>query len=291
MTIFLQQLINGIMLGSTYSLVAIGYTLIFGVLGLLHFAHGEVLMMGAFMGLFVALWAKLPIYIIIIATMGLTALLGIVVDLLAVRPIRKEFHLAPLLSTIGVTIILQNVAIKLFGGYGTRFPDLIESVNFQIGPLLLSSVNVFIFCVSIFLMIVLYYFIKKTRVGKAIRAVAESHQTASLLGVNVEATVVITFAIASGLAGAAGVMIGLAFHTVTPYMGLNFALKGLVVMLLGGLGNVVGAMVGGLILGVVETMSVGFLTGSYQDMFAFGVMIAILLFKPTGLFGTRLTQA
>lgn len=291
MTIVLQQLINGIMLGSTYSLVAIGYTLIFGVLGLLHFAHGEVLMMGAFMGLFVALWAELPIYITIIATMGLTALLGIVVDLMAVRPIRKEFHLAPLLSTIGVTIILQNVAIKLFGGYGTRFPDLIESVNFQIGPLLLNSVNVFIFCVSIFLMIVLYFFIKKTRVGKAIRAVAESHQTASLLGVNVDTTVVITFAIASGLAGAAGVMIGLAFHTLTPYMGLNFALKGLVVMLLGGLGNVVGAMVGGLILGVVETMSVGFLTGSYQDMFAFGVMILILLFKPTGLFGTRLAQA
>lgn len=141
MEMFLQQLINGVMLGSAYSLVAIGYTLIFGVLGLLHFAHGEVLMAGAFMGLFVALWTKLPVYFTVLLTMGLTALLGILVDLLAVRPIRKEFHLAPLLSTIGVTIILQNLAIKLFGGYGTRFPEIVKMVNFKVGPLLINSIN------------------------------------------------------------------------------------------------------------------------------------------------------
>lgn len=287
-----QQLINGLMLGATYSLVAIGYTLIFGVLGLLHFAHGEVLMAGAFMGLYIIIWSGMPFYITLPLTMVATGVLGIVIDLLAIRPLRKDFHLAPLLSTIGVTIILQNLAIKLFGGYGTRFPDAIKTVDYKIGPFLISSINCLILGVSIFLMVALYFIIKRTKIGKAMRAVSESHITAGFLGINVDRIVLITFGVASAMAGAAGVMIGLAFHAITPFIGLTFALKGLVVMLLGGLGNVVGAMIGGLILGLAEVFSIALLPTeiNLQDIFSFGIMIIILIFKPTGLFGTRVTQ-
>lgn len=289
----LQQLINGLMLGATYSLVAIGYTLIFGVLGLLHFAHGEVLMAGAFMGLYIIIWSGLPLYIALPLAMVTTGVLGIVIDLLAIRPLKKDFPLAPLLSTIGVTIIIHNLAVKLFGGYGTRFPDAIKTVHYEVGPFLISSINILILGVSLFLMVVLYFFIAKTKVGKAMRTVSESHITAGFLGVNVDWIVLLTFGIASALAGAAGVMIGIAFHAISPFIGLTFALKGLVVMLLGGLGNVVGAMIGGLILGMAEVMSIALLPTeiNLQDIFSFGIMIIILIFRPTGLFGTRVTQA
>ncbi len=287
-----QQLINGLMLGATYSLVAIGYTLIFGVLGLLHFAHGEVLMAGAFMGLYIILWTDLPLYITLPLTMIGTGALGIVIDLLAIRPLKKDFPLAPLLSTIGVTIILQNLAVKLFGGYGTRFPDAIKDYHFKIGSLFISSINILTLGISISLMIALYFFISKTKIGKAMRAVSESHLTAGLLGVNVDRIVLLTFGIASALAGASGVMIGLAFHAISPFIGLTFALKGLVVMLLGGLGNVLGAMIGGLILGMAEVFAIVVLPTeiNLQDIFSFGIMILILIFRPTGLFGTRITQ-
>lgn len=287
-----QQIINGLMLGATYSLVAIGYTLIFGVLGMLHFAHGEVLMIGAFMGLYIIIWSGLPFYITLPLAMLATGILGVLIDLLAIRPLRKDFHLAPLLSTIGVTIILQNSAIKLFGGFGTRFPDAIESVNYQIGPFFINSINIVILGIALFLMVSLYFFVAKTKIGKGMRAVSESHMVAALLGVNVDWIVLITFGIASALAGAAGILIGLSFHAISPFIGLTFALKGLVVMLLGGLGNIVGAMIGGLILGLAEVLSIAILPTeiNLQDMFSFGIMILILIFKPTGLFGTRTAQ-
>ena len=287
-----QQLINGLMLGATYSLVAIGYTLIFGVLRLLHFAHGEVLMAGSFMGIYIILWTGLPLYITLPLAMILTGILGLIIDLLAIRPIRMDFHLAPLLSTIGVTIILQNLAIKLFGGYGTKFPDAITGVNWKIGPYTVSSEKILILGISLFLMVILYFMISKTKMGRAMRAVAESHLTAGLLGVNVDRIVLLTFGIASALAGAAGVMVGISFHAVSPFIGLTFALKGLVVMLLGGLGNVVGAMIGGLILGVAEVLSIVLVPPeiNVQDIFSFGIMILILIFKPEGLFGSRISQ-
>ena len=288
----IQQLINGLMLGSTYSLVAIGYTLIFGVLRLLHFAHGEVLMVGSFIGIYIILWTGLPLYITLPLAMIATGALGLIIEFLAIRPIRKDFYLAPLLSTIGVTIILQNLAVKIFGGYGTKFPEAIKTVDFKVGPYLISSAKILIVGISLLLMVVLYFVIAKTKVGRAMRAVSESHLTAGFLGVNVDRIVLVTFGIASALAGAAGVMVGISFHAVSPFIGLTFALKGLVVMLLGGLGNVVGAMIGGLILGLAEVGSIVLLPTeiNLQDIFSFGIMILILIFKPTGLFGSRVAE-
>lgn len=283
-------MVNGLMLGSTYSLIAIGYTLIFGVLNLLHFAHGEVFMMGAFFGLYIVLLFKLNIYFAILGAMIGTAVLGILIELVAFRPIKKEFHLAPLISTIGVTIILQDGATKLFGGEQTGFPETIQVTNYFMGPVQMTSVQILILSVSVFLMLVLHLFVTKTKLGKAMRAVAESARTASLLGVNINAIVVATFGVASALAGAAGVLVGLAFNAISPFVGVQMAIKGFVIMLLGGLGNIKGAMIGGLILGIIEVLSVAYLASSYRDAFAFGLMMIILIFKPSGLFGTMLRE-
>jgi branched-chain amino acid transport system permease protein len=287
---FAQQLINGLMLGASYSLVAIGYTLIFGVLGLLHFAHGEVFMVGAFIGLYLVLLTGADIYVALIGAMIATAILGLVIDLVAVRPINKDYPLAPLISTIGVTIVLQNLAIYVFGGEQVGFPEAIEPALYHLGPVTISSVQIFILVVALVLMAALWLFIERTRLGRAMRATAESHETAALLGVNVNGVILFTFVLASGLAGIAGVLDGIKNSAISPFMGLEVAVKGLVVMLLGGLGNVLGAMVGGLLLGMVEILTSAYLGTSVRDFFTFLILILILLYRPTGLFGTRTVQ-
>ncbi|MDP6085594.1 MAG: branched-chain amino acid ABC transporter permease [Nitrospinota bacterium] len=287
---FFQQLINGLMLGASYSLVAIGYTLIFGVLGLLHFAHGEVFMMGAFIGLQIALLPGTNIYVALLGAMIATAILGLIVDLVAVRPVSKDYPLAPLISTIGVTIVLQNLAIYIFGGEQVGFPEKIKPVLYRLGPVTISSVQLFILVVALVLMVVLWLFINRTKLGRAMRATAESHETAALLGVNVNGVVLFTFVLASALAGVAGVLDGVKNSAISPFMGLEVSVKGLVVMLLGGLGNVPGAMVGGLILGMVEILTAAYLGTSVRDLFTFVILILILLYRPTGLFGTRTVE-
>jgi branched-chain amino acid transport system permease protein len=289
MAVFLQQCINGLMLGGTYALLAIGYTLIFGVLNLLHLAHGEVFMIGAFAGLTVVLLTKLPLWAGMIAAMVGAGVVGILVELIAFRPLqRKALHITPLITTLAVALILQDIALKLFGGEQTGFPQTIRAVNFPLGPVQISTLQLFIIGSSVTLMVLLYVFVEKTRMGKAMRAMAESAQTARLLGINVDSVTLVTFGLASALAGAAGVLVGLAYNAITPFMGVQMGLKGMVVMMLGGTGNVIGAMLGGLILGEIEVLSVAYLSSSYRDAFAFGILILIILFRPTGLMGSRL---
>lgn len=286
----LQQLANGIMLGSTYSLVAIGYTLIFGVLNLLHFAHGEVFMLGAFIGLQIVLRLKLGIFGTIVGAMIGTAVIGFLIERVAFRPIKKEYFLAPFIATIGITIILQEMANKVFGSEPVGFPQTVEIHNFQFGPIGINTLQILILCISIFLMLVLHFFVSRTKLGRGMRATAENATTAKLLGVKVNRIIVLTFMIASALAGAAGVLVGMAYNMISPYMGAQMAGKGFAIMLLGGLGNIRGAMLGGLILGVAEIFSVGYLSSSYRDAFAFGIMILILIFKPSGLFGSLIHE-
>jgi len=287
---FYQQLINGLMLGASYSLVAIGYTLIFGVLNLLYFAHGEVFMVGAFVGLFLVMYASTNIYVALLGAMVACAILGALAFFVAVRPIPKDRPLAPLISTIGLTIILQNLAIYVFGGQQFSFPETIHQALYHIGPVTISSVQLFILGVAIALMITLWLFIERTKLGRAMRAVAENHETAALLGVNVNRVVLITFIIGSGIAGIAGVLDGLKNSSVSPFMGLGAAVKGLIVMLLGGLGNVPGAMVAGLLLGMIEILSAAYIGTTERDFFSFLILILILLYRPTGLFGTRTAE-
>lgn len=282
-----QQLINGLMLGASYSLVAIGYTLIFGVLNLLHFAHGEVFMIGAYIGLYIVLLGHADIYTAMAGAIVGTGLLGVVMVYAGVLPVKPHNPLARLISTIGITIVLQNVALYLFGGQQVAFPEAIEPVPFQIGPVTINTVQIFILATSVALMALLWLFITRTKTGRAIRAVAENPETAALLGVNVNQVILVTFIVASALAGMAGVLDGLRTANISPFMGLQVAVKGLVVMLLGGLGNVFGAMVGGLLLGMIEILSAAYIGTSMRDFFSFVILILILLYRPTGLFGTR----
>jgi branched-chain amino acid transport system permease protein len=285
-----QQLINGLMLGASYSLVAIGYTLIFGVLNLLYFAHGEVFMVGAFVGLFIVTIFHTNIYVALIGATIACAVLGAVAYFVAVRPVPKNRPLAPLISTIGLTIVLQNLAVYIFGGQQFSFPETIKQTLYHFGPVTISSTQLFILGIALVLMVALWLFIERSKLGRAMRAVAENHETAALLGVNVNQVILFTFIIGSGIAGIAGVLDGLKNSSVSPFMGLGAAVKGLIVMLLGGLGNLPGAMIAGLMLGLIEILSAAYIGSTERDFFSFLILILILLYKPTGLFGTRTTE-
>jgi branched-chain amino acid transport system permease protein len=283
----LQQLVNGLMLGAAYALVAIGYSLVFGVLKLVHLAHGEVFMVGAFVGLQTALWLNVgPVVALVAAAIG-GAILGMILELVAFRRIRLTggHFLAPMVSTIGAALVLQEVATKIFGSQPTPFP-FAESTSWQIGPVQVTTVQVFILVVSVLSMFALHLLVAHTRYGMAMRAIAESPVTASTLGINSSNVILLTFAVASGLAGIAGVLLGLSFNSISPHIGIDMGIKGMAVMLIGGLGNIYGAMLGGLLLGAVEVLSVAYLESSYRDAFAFALLIVVILFRPQGLFGS-----
>jgi branched-chain amino acid transport system permease protein len=283
----IQQIVNGVMLGSSYSLIAIGYTLVFGVLHLVHLAHGEVFMIGAFVGLQVVLLAGGGVGAAIFVAAIAAAIVGVAIYLVAIKPImaRKGHFLAPMISTIGVGVVLQELATRAFGGEQVGFPVQMESHVWHVGTIALTSVQSVILGVSLGLMLALHLFVTLTRVGMAMRATAESMEISHTLGIRTDRIIILTFAIASALAGAAGVLVGMSFNSISPYMGVDMGIKGLAAMLLGGLGNVYGAMLGGLIIGVVEVISVAYLSSSYRDAFAFVVIIAVLLFRPRGIFG------
>jgi branched-chain amino acid transport system permease protein len=285
-----QQLINGLMLGASYALVAIGYTLIFGVLNLLYFAHGEVFMIGAFAGLFLVAYAGFNIYGALLGAMVICGFVGVIAVFVAIRPVRKDRPLAPLISTIGLTIVIQNLAVYLIGGQQLAFPEAIAQRLYHFGPVTISLAQLFILGVALALMVLLWLFIERSKTGRAIRATAENHETAALLGVDVNRVVLITFIIGSAIAGAAGVLDGVKNSSVSPFMGLGAAVKGLIVMLLGGLGNVPGAMVAGLMLGLIEILSAAYIGTTERDFFSFLILILILLWRPTGLFGTRTVE-
>ncbi|HEX4928638.1 MAG TPA: branched-chain amino acid ABC transporter permease [Burkholderiales bacterium] len=284
----MQQLVNGILLGSTYALIAIGYTLVFGVLHLVHLAHGEVFMIGAFVGLQVVLWTGAGGPIAVVAALASCALLGVLIHLLAIKPIlsRKGHFLAPMISTIGVGIVLQELATRRFGGEQHGFPSRMESVTWHFGSLTLSSVQAVILGISVVLMLALHLFVTRSRIGMAMRATAESAVISHTLGIRTDRIILLTFAIASALGGAAGVLVGMSYNAISPFMGVEMGIKGMAAMLLGGLGNIYGAMLGGLIIGIVEVFSVAYLASSYRDAFAFVIMIVVLLVRPKGIFGS-----
>jgi branched-chain amino acid transport system permease protein len=280
-----QQLVNGLTLGSTYALVALGFTLVFGILGMINFAHGEVFMLGAYMALLLVTVGKISIFWSLLGAMAGTAILGMLIERISFRPLRKVSILAPLISTIGLSIFLRSLAQIVFGAESTRFPVSIKTAFYQVGPFQISLLQIVILAISFGLMAIFQVFIKKTKIGKAMRATSESLYTAGLLGINVNRIIFLSFAVASALGGVAGVLLGLNFNAISPLMGKMVGLKGLTIIILGGMGNITGAMVGGLFLGFVEVLSVGYLTSSYRDAVAFALMFLVLLIKPTGMFG------
>ncbi|MCM3359391.1 MULTISPECIES: branched-chain amino acid ABC transporter permease [unclassified Psychrobacillus] len=289
----LEQIINGITLGSIYAIVALGFTLVFGVLGIINMAHGEIFMIGAFIGVLVTSVLGLPLWVAFLSAVIVTAILGYLLEKIALRPLRGKqgvSHLAPLISTIGVSILLENLSHHLFGAGNHPFRHSFAQIQIQVGSITIYLVQILIFAISITLMIVLSYWLSKTKAGKALRATAENLETASLLGVNTKRTITTTVILASALGGIAGILVGMAFNSVNPQMGLSMGLKGLAIIILGGMGNVKGAMVGGLLLGLSETMIVAYGDSGYRDAVAFVAIIFILLIRPQGIFGKKTAE-
>ncbi|MDK2855707.1 MAG: branched-chain amino acid transport system permease protein [Bacillota bacterium] len=282
----LAQLLNGLILGTTYALIALGYTMVYGILGLINFAHGEIYMAGAFLGLFLTAGLKLPFLLAFPLATGGAAVLGVIVERVAYRPLRNSPRLSALISAIGVSIFLQNLTLTVAGPATRPFPRPfgIRVLTLPAG-LSISSLQLFIISVAVLLMLGLDLLIRRTAIGRAMRATAQDLETARLMGINVDRVIALTFAIGSALGAAAGILIGLYFNSVDPLMGFQPGLKGFVAAVLGGIGNIPGAMLGGLLLGFAEVLGAVYFS-QYRDAIAFAILIFILLVRPTGILGS-----
>jgi branched-chain amino acid transport system permease protein len=286
---FVQQLINGLSLGSIYALIALGYTMVYGIVMLINFAHGDVLMVGAYAGYFVLTRfgvTPLSVTAAFAFSMSLCALLGVLIERLAYRPLRSAPRLNSLITAIAVSLILQNGArvLPFIGPNPRQFPRP-EVSNLSLGTFSISNIQLIVIVVSALLMLALNYIINYTRRGKAMRAVSFDLQAASLMGIPVNGTISFTFALGSILAAAGGMLFAFAYPQVSPTMGTMPGLKAFVAAVFGGIGSVPGAMLGGFILGIAETLTKGFLSSQYADAISFSVLIIILLVKPTGILG------
>ncbi len=288
---FLQQLLNGITLGSTYALIALGYTMVYGIVQLINFAHGEIYMFGAAAGLFLVTVAGFSLIPAVLGAMVFCMLLGVLVERIAYRPLRgKSSRLSALISTIGVSIFLSTLMLLIAGPNTRRYPEMINRTTYHVGSLELSSLQIIILVVSALLMIGLNLMIQKTRIGMAMRATSEDLEAASLMGIDVNQIISLTFAIGSALAAAGGVMVGIYYNAVFPYMGTMAGLKAFSAAVLGGIGSIPGAMLGGITLGILEIMGVAYLSSSFKDAIAFGILILVLLIRPQGLLGKKISK-
>ncbi|HLT58092.1 MAG: branched-chain amino acid ABC transporter permease [Limnochordales bacterium] len=284
---FAQQLINGLVTGSTYALIALGYTMVYGVLQLINFAHGEIYMVGAFAGLLLVTVAQLPFPVALLLAMGITALLGVTIEFLAYRPLRRSSRLSVLISAIGMSIFVQNVALWIWGPSTRSFRPPFPVTPLSLGGLRTNTLELLTLALALLMMVGLHLLVTRTKLGKAMRAVAQDRETAALMGINVNRTIAFTFAIGSSLAAAAGVMVGMLFNAVVPNMGVMPGLKGFVAAVLGGIGHIPGAMLGGLLLGMAEVLGVALLSSQWRDAVAFAILIVVLLYRPSGLLGRR----
>jgi branched-chain amino acid transport system permease protein len=295
---FFQQIINGLSLGSIYALIALGYTMVYGILKLINFAHGEVFMMGAYAGYYAATSLGVRDYQaagtsfpalyalgVLVAAMLASALLGVLIEALAYRPVRSAPRLTPLITAIGVSLFLQNAAMLLFTPNPRRYPAILTEVRFEVGGVIVTNIKLAIFAVALLLMLGLHLLVQKTWTGKAMRALSMNIDAARLMGIDVNATIRATFAIGSALAAAGGILFGLDQIMITPLMGVLTGLKAFVAAVLGGIGNIPGAVVGGLLIGLAEQLTAGYLSPDYRDAITFVILILMLLVKPEGLLG------
>ncbi|HEX4121921.1 MAG TPA: branched-chain amino acid ABC transporter permease [Verrucomicrobiae bacterium] len=290
MTVFFQQLINGLSLGFIYALLALGYTMVYGILRFINFAHSDVFMVGAFCGFYIG--EKVPAHsiwggvFVMVAAMLVCAALGIIIERLAYRPLRGGSNLAVLITAIGVSLFLENAGQLVFGADPKPFPELFPYRNFTLpGGIYVSSYRLLVFVVTPALLIALQWIVMRTRIGTAMRAVSFNHQAASLVGINNDRVISFTFGLGSALAAAGGILYALNYPSIDPYMGILPGLKAFVAAVLGGIGNIPGAALGGVLLGLIETFVNGSRYSTYTDAIAFGVLIVILLFRPAGLLG------
>ena len=302
---FFAQLVAGLTLGSLYALLALGYTMVYGILKMLNFAHGDVYMVGAYIGYFVltalggSLSPDLPTVVLFglmfVAAMTGCALLGVVIERFAYRPLRRAPRIAPLISALGVSFFLQQTAVLLFGAipkdyntFALHNRELFNTVGF--GNFNIQYVQIFVVVAAVCLMIGLTALVRRTTVGKAMRATSFDLEAASMMGIDVDRVIAFTFLVGSALAGAAGVMTGIVFQNVQPYMGFGAGLKAFTAAVVGGIGNITGAMVGGVVIGVAEALTTGYLSSAFQDLIVLSVLIVFMLFRPTGILGSPVLQ-
>ena len=295
---FVQEVVNGLTTGSLYALIALGYSMVYGILKLLNFAHGDVYMIGAYIGYFVIQWfggpaaVSIPVPLLLLIMFLLAGLgcggLGVAMERFAYRPLRDAPRIAPLITALGLSFFLENAALLLFGGqfrlYNT--PEFISfNTGIHIGAIQIDIVRIMVIVLSVVLMIGLTLLVDRTKLGKQMRAVAADREAAEMLGINVNYTIAATFFIGSALAGVAGVMAGLLFNQITTTMGFVAGLKAFTAAVVGGIGSIPGAMLGGLVIGMAESFITGYVSSTYSNLIVFGILIAVMLVRPSGLLG------
>ncbi|NUE97830.1 MULTISPECIES: branched-chain amino acid ABC transporter permease [Lactobacillus] len=281
----LQQIINALSLGSIYALLALGYSMVYGIINLINFAHGDIYMLGAFFAYYVINAWHFNFITALLSAMIIGAVSGVVIEYFAYRPLRKSPRIAVLITAIGVSFLLENGMSYFVGSNARSFPQVIEQVNYNIGGVQISNVQILILVTALILMVSLQLIIQKTKMGRAMRAVSVDPAAAELVGVNVNHTISFTFALGSALAGAAGILIGMYYNQIDPLMGMTPGIKAFVAAVLGGIGSVPGASLGGFLIGILETFFQSIGLSAYKDAVVYLVLIVILLFLPAGIFG------
>lgn len=286
----IQQFINGLSLGSVYALLALGYTMVYGIIKLINFAHGEVYMIGAYVGYYVIDTFKLGLVPTLIISMVICAILGVLIEYFAYRPLRKSTRIAALITAIGVSFLIQSLMIYFVGADTLPFPQIIDNQNYDLGLFEISKIQIIILLTSLSLMVLLQLIVQKTKMGKAMRAVSVDADAAKLMGINVNHTISFTFAIGSSLAAAGGILIGLYYNSIDPMMGVAPGLKAFIAAVFGGIGIIPGAALGGFLIGLIETFISALGFTAYRDAAVYVILIIILLVRPAGLLGKNVKE-
>ena len=290
MTQFFQQLINGLSIGSIYALIALGYTMVYGIIKLINFAHGDIYMLGAYVGFLAISQFHLNFFLALLVAMAFCAVLGVVIERIAYKPLRNATRIAALITAIGVSYFLEYSTQKIMGPGVKTYPTTLSNEAFTIFGLHIQLQQIYIFAITIVLMLILTFVVKKTKVGRSMRAVSVDADAAKLMGINVDATISYTFAIGSALAGAGGVLVGMYYNTINPLMGMVPGIKAFVAAVFGGIGILPGAMFGGFLIGIVESLVTAYGSSLYKDAVVYAILILILIIKPAGLLGKNVKE-
>ena len=288
---YLQQMINGLSLGSIYALIALGYTMVYGIIKLINFAHGDIYMLGAFTAFYATTFFHLNFFVALIIAMLLCGVLGVVIERIAYKPLRHATRITALITAMGVSYVLEYTMQYFAGSDVKTFPtDLLENTAFSLGGVRITMMQIYIFVITIILMVLLTYIVNKTKMGRAMRAVSVDEDAAKLMGINVDTTISFTFFLGSCLAGVAGVLVGVYYNSINPLMGMTPGLKAFIAAVFGGIGNIPGAMIGGLFIGIAETLVTAYGSSLYKDAIVYVILILVLILKPDGLLGKNVKE-
>lgn len=290
MTAFLQQLVNGLSLGSIYALIALGYTMVYGIIKLINFAHGDIYMLGAYCAFLITTYCGLGFIPAQLISMIFCGVVGVLIERIAYKPLRHATRITALITAIGVSYVLEYATQYIMGSEVRTYPKLLTSASFHLGPVTITMQQVYIFVITVILMVVLQFIVQKTKMGRAMRAVSVDEDAARLMGIDVDKTISFTFLLGSALAGVAGVLVGIYYNSINPLMGMTAGLKAFIAAVFGGIGSIPGAMIGGLFIGIAETMVTAYGSSLYKDAIVYIILILILILKPAGLLGKNVRE-